>query len=309
MAKIRRWVRKNSRGLGIGVFIATLILNNVFDFPRLWGQVSLGWIITVLLIVVLNLHLIPMYWVKITLWIRTKCGYKLPDMENYICKSDYILPFSEKWCVWAGGVSKELSIDWDEPGDRFSYYFVILDGEGNHFKSNNSVIEENLCYGKDILAVADGVVVKICNKHSDCSDSKADEIADYTGSWDMVGNHVIIQHSNNEYSCVGNLMRDSVMVKVGDRVKQGDIIAKCGNSGYATEEPCLYFNILSSKSFYISTSFPVAFTNIRAEDSTAYDLAYVNAREKRPSTQGNLEVIGNKSYIGRGLDVENGQQN
>jgi len=100
-------------------------------------------------------------------------------------------------------------------------------------------------------------------------------------------------------------MRDSVKVKVGDRVKQGDIIAKCGNSGYATEEPCLYFQLLSSKNFYLSTSLPIAFIDIRAEDSTAYDSAYVNAREKRPYTQGNLEVIGNKIYIGRGLDVEN----
>jgi len=196
-------------------------------------------------------------------------------------------------------------MDWDEPGDRFSYCFVILDEGGNHFKENNSSTQENLCYGKDILAVADGVVVKICNKHSDFSDNKADEAADYTGSWDTVGNHVIIQHGTNEYSCVGNLMRDSIKVKVGDKVRQGNIIAKCGNSGYATEEPCLYFNLLSSKRFYLSTSLPIAFTNIKAEESSAYNLAHINARETCPSTKGNFEVIGNRSYIGRGLDVEN----
>jgi len=302
LAYLRRWVRKNSRILGIGIFILTLILNSVFEFPRLWGQIPLGWIISVALIVVLNLHFAPHYLAKITLWIQKKCGYNLPDKENYICKNDYILPFTGKWCVWAGGIIKELSMDWDEAGDRFIYYFVILDEVGNYFKSDNPTIENNLCFGKDILAVADGVVIKVCNKHSDYSDTKDDGIVDYAGSWDIVGNHIIIQQSKNEYSCVGNLMRDSITVKVGDKVKQGNIIAKCGNSGYATETPCLYFNLLSSKSFYLSKSLPIAFVNIKADDSIAYNLAYKNEGAKRPSTQGNLETIGNKAYIGRGRE-------
>ena len=251
------------------------------------------------------MHLIPLYLVKAKFWTWPKFGYKLPDKENYTCQSDYILPFTGKWCVWEGGTTEKLSIDWNEPGDRFVYYFIIIDENGNHFSSNDSSVENNLCYGKDILATADGVVVKVSNIHSDCSDSKSDEITDCTGTWNMVGNHIIIQHTKNEYSCVGNLMRDSVMVKVGDIVKQGDAIARCGNSGYATEQPCLYFNVFSSKSFYMSISLPVAFTNIRAQNGAAYDLAYASTRVKRPTTQGNLEVVGNKSYIGRGLDVEN----
>ena len=305
MASLRRWVRNNNYKMAFGVFILTLILNNFFDFPRLWGQIPLSWIITVVLIIVLNLHFAPLYWAKIKNWVRIKRGIRLPDKENYTCKNDYMLPFTGKWCVWEGGVIEELSVDWDEPGDRFIYYFVVLDENGKYYDSDKSMAENSLCYGKDILAVADGVVVKVSNNHSDRSDHKADESINYAGSWDVTGNHIIIRHSKNEYSCVGNLMCGSARVKVGDKVKQGDVIAKCGNSGYTTEEPCLYFQLLSNKSFYLSTSLPVAFTNIKAEDSTAFCLAYENEREKPPSTKGNLEIIGNKTYIGRGLDVEN----
>lgn len=197
-------------------------------------------------------------------------------------------------------------MDWSDWTERFTYYFVILDDNGNDFKSNDSVFEDNLCFGKDILAVSDGVVAKVCNKHLDNSNSEAVEITDCVGMWDIVGNHIIIRHDKNEYSCVGNLMHDTVAVKVGDRVKQGDVIAKCGNSGYVTDEPCLYFHLISSKNFYLTTSLPIAFTNIKAEESVAYDVAYKNEGEKRHSTNGNLDVIGNKTYIGRGLDVENG---
>jgi hypothetical protein len=306
MAKLRRWVRNSNHKMAFGVFILILVLNNFFEFPRLWGQIPLGWIITVVLIIVLNLHIAPLYWSKIKNWVRIKRGIRLPDKENYTCKTDYSLPFTGKWCVWEGGVIEELSVDWDEPGDRFIYCFVVLDENGKYYDSDKSTIKDNLCYGKDILAVADGVVVKVSNHHSDGSEHKADESINYTGSWDLIGNHIIIRHNKNEYSCVGNLMCGSSEVKVGDKVKQGDVIAKCGNSGYTTEEPCLYFQLLSNKRFYLSTSLPVAFTNIKAEESTAFGLAYKNERENPPSTEGNLEIVGNKTYIGRGLDVENG---
>lgn len=188
---------------------------------------------------------------------------------------------------------------------RYAYFFVILDDDGNHLKSNNPTVENNLCFGQDILAVVDGIVVKVSNKHSDSPNNKADDMVNYTGTADIMGNHIIIRHHQDEYSCVGNLMLDSAMVKVGDSVKQGDVIAKCGNSGYLAGEPCLHFQLQSSKSFNLSTSLPIAFTNIKAEDSAAYVLCYKNEGEELPSTKGNLEVLGNKSYIGRGLDVEN----
>jgi len=84
----------NSSKLGIGIFIFTLIVTNIFETPRLWDQFPLGWVITVLLILVLNLHVIPQYFARI--WIPIKYGFKSPTKENYTCKSDYILPFNGK---------------------------------------------------------------------------------------------------------------------------------------------------------------------------------------------------------------------
>ena len=169
-------------------------------------------------------------------------------------------------------------------------------------EKHNSLVESYYCYGKDVLATVDGVVVKVSNKHPD---SKVDGRKAHCNTWDTKGNHIVIQHKNSAYSYVGHLMPNSATVTVGDRVKQGDVIAKCGNSGY-TAEPHLHFQLQSSKSFNLSAGLPIAFTNIRAKDSLGYKLWHQKVGIERPSTQGNLEVIGNKSYIGRGLDVENG---
>ena len=296
MGNLLHWIRSNSRLLGIGFVVITFVFNNIFDMPRFWG-----WIPTVLILVFLNRHVIPQYWAM--LWVRIKYGFKLPNKNNYTCKSDYILPFAGKWCVYDGGVTKDLSMAWSEMSPRYAYFFIVLDDEGNNYKSHNSMVGNYHCYGKDVLAVADGVVVKVSNNHPN---SKTDGITSYIDTWDIKGNHIIIKHNKDEYSYVGNLMPDSATVKAGDSVAQGDVIAKCGNSGY-TSEPHLHFQLQSSKSFNISAGLPIAFTNIKATDSVGYKKWHQNAGVEHPTTKGNLEVIGNKAYIGRGLDVENGE--
>jgi len=294
MEKLFHWMRNNSRLLGMALMLVTFVLNSIFDIPRVWG-----WLPMVLILVFLNRHLIPQYWAMI--WIRLKYGFKLPDKDNYICKSDYILPFTGKWCVYDGGVTKELSIVWSEMSQRYAYFFIILDDDGNNFKSHNTMVGNYHCYGKDVLAVADGVVVKVNDKHPN---SKTDGMTAYLDTWDIKGNHIVIQHNDSEYSYVGHLMPDSATVKVGDKVKQGEVIAKCGNSGY-TNEPHLHFQLQSSKSFNLSAGLPVAFTNIRATNSVGYKMWHQKAGVEHPTIKDNLEIIGNKSYIGRGLDVEN----
>jgi hypothetical protein len=280
--------------VGIVLFIFTFILNNLVDLPRIWG-----WVPTILVMIFLNRHLIPQYWAMI--WVRFKYGFNLPSKENYTCKNDYILPFAGKWCVEEGGVTKNLSVAWSEMSQRYAYFFTIINDDGTYYRHDKTVVENYLCYGKDILAVADGVVVKASKNHPN---SKTDGETIHMDTWDMKGNHIIIRHNSDEYSYVGKLMPGSVTVNVGDKVKQGDVIARCGNSGYSAA-PCLQFQLQSSKNFDISAGLPIAFTNIKTEDSLGYKTVYKKAGIKPPPTDGNLEIQGNKIYIGRGLNVEN----
>ena len=48
------------------------------------------------------------------------------------------------------------------------------------------------------------------------------------------GNYVIIQHSDGNYTLYGHLAANSITVKSGDYVEQGQVIAKMGSSGYST---------------------------------------------------------------------------
>ena len=56
------------------------------------------------------------------------------------------------------------------------------------------------------------------------------------------GNHVIIDIGGGHYAFYAHLKPGSLRVKVGDRVKRGQVIALVGNTGNSTE-PHLHFHI------------------------------------------------------------------
>ncbi len=60
--------------------------------------------------------------------------------------------------------------------------------------------------------------------------------------YNTYGNMVVIKNNNGTYAYYGHLQKDSISVKVGDRVYAGQQIARVGSSGYSTGEH-LHFEI------------------------------------------------------------------
>jgi murein DD-endopeptidase MepM/ murein hydrolase activator NlpD len=57
-----------------------------------------------------------------------------------------------------------------------------------------------------------------------------------------LGNAVFIQHSQYEVSVLAHFKRGTIEVKVGDKVKRGQLIGLCGNSGNSSE-PHLHYHL------------------------------------------------------------------
>ena len=221
--------------------------------------------------------------------------FKLPSKENYVLKGNYILPFAGKWTVVNGGLTKKLSHSWILPSQRYAYDFIILDNEGKSSSGDRRSLNSYYCYDKDIVAPADGKVVSLYDKYKD---SFVDGKKGYCDSNHIAGNYIVIKHNDSEYSAIAHLVPGSLKVKKGDIVKQGQVIAKCGNSGNSSE-PHIHFQLQSGKSFFLSAGLPIAFTDVEARQKENYSVL-----DKRPCDD-NLQVKGNKSYIARGLEVEN----
>ena len=224
-------------------------------------------------------------------------GFKLPSAENYACKVDYILPFEGKWTVFNGGVDKEHSHSWGIVAQRYAYDFIIMNDEGKSFRGDNKSLQSYYCYGKNLLAPADGTVVKVSGNHKD---SRVTGTKVFCDTWDIRGNFIVIKHAEKEYSVLAHLIPNSITVQVGDRVHQGQVIGKCGNSGN-TSEPHLHFQLQSGKSFFASAGLPISFVNINAHEKTNYGLADSRSALK----QAQQAESSGRVYIGRGLEVEN----
>jgi len=221
-------------------------------------------------------------------------NFKLPSKENYVLKGNYILPFTGKWTVVNGGLTKKLSHSWGIVPQRYAYDFIIVDDEGKSSSGDRRSLN-SYCYDKDIIAPADGKVVALRDRYKD---SFVDGKNAYCDASHIAGNYIVIKHNDSEYSTIAHFIPGSLKVKKGDVVKQGQVIGKCGNSGNSSE-PHIHFQLQSGKSFFLSAGLPIAFTDIETQQKENYSVL-----DKRPCND-NLQAEGSKSYIARGLEVQN----
>ncbi|MBA4410274.1 MAG: peptidase M23 [Odoribacter sp.] len=139
------------------------------------------------------------------------------------------LPFFGEWEISQGHNGEHTHKgDW-----RHAWDFIVTDKKGKQFKGSGDYPEDYFCFGKVVTAPFDGTVMEVVN-------SIPDNIIGDVNTKNNWGNTVILEHSHNIYSKLSHLKYHSVEVKEGDRVKQGQLLGKCGNSG-RSPYPHLHF--------------------------------------------------------------------
>ena len=145
------------------------------------------------------------------------------------------LPFKGRWLVLWGGDTEQLNQHHKVPNQRFAFDFLGADEKGRTRRGNGLKNEQFFAFGRDILAPADGVVTDVI---SGVRDNAPGSMNPYSA----IGNAVFIQHRANEVSVLAHLKLGSITVNVGDKIKTGQIIALCGNSGNSSE-PHLHYHL------------------------------------------------------------------
>lgn len=200
----------------------------------------------------------------------------IDNADDYTNEVDYILPFEKgvEWLVYNGGVTKQSSHSWDVITQRFAYDFVIADEKHNRHKNKGTKLEDYFCFNQNIVAVADGEVVKAVNNKRNAPFVGYGILDFLTTSF--IGNYVIIKHTENEFSFYAHLNKGTVTVKLGNKVTQGQIIGKCGHSGYSSE-PHLHFHLQDRADFYTAKGLPVQFSNIFIDKNKREEAVFISA--------------------------------
>lgn len=145
------------------------------------------------------------------------------------------LPFKGNWLVFWGGDTKELNQHHDTPNQEFAFDFLGVDEQGKTRKGEAKVNEDYFAFGRQVLAPADGNVTDVIT-------GVRDNVPGSMNPYSALGNAVFIQHGEYEVSILAHLKFGSVKVKVGDKVKRGQLIGLCGNSGNSSE-PHLHYHL------------------------------------------------------------------
>lgn len=157
----------------------------------------------------------------------------LPKLERN--KTKLILPFKGEWTVFWGGDTKELNYHVESEAQKNAFDIVITDQNGKTYKTDGQTNEDYYAFGKELIAPCNAEVVLVVDGIKDNKPGELNPIY-------IPGNTVILKTANGEYLFFAHFKQNSIVVKQGQKVKQGELLGLCGNSGNSSEAH-LHFHI------------------------------------------------------------------
>lgn len=160
-----------------------------------------------------------------------------PESDKILTKNVYIMPIKGDWFVFWGGTNEFINYHYVYENQRYAYDLVKVQ-DSLSYQGAHNISENYFAFGEEIVAPADGIVIQVLDGVKDNVPGEMDP--------DLPeGNYVLIEHANKEYSMLAHLKKDSIKVKTGDEVREGQCIGNCGNSGNSSE-PHLHFQVMDS---------------------------------------------------------------
>jgi len=186
-----------------------------------------------------------------SLYLKPFTTYRKSDARY--TRTSYILPLKGEWFVFWGGTNEFINYHYVYETQRYAYDFIQVKDELS-YKDTKLQNEDFYAFNQEILAPANGEVVKII-------DGIKDNIPGEMNTAYPAGNYVVIKHRFREYSMLAHLRQNSIKVKEGDHVKEGQCVGYCGNSGNSSE-PHLHFQIMNTPDFNEGKSIRIRFKGI-----------------------------------------------
>ncbi|MFG3130483.1 M23 family metallopeptidase [Streptomyces tendae] len=127
-------------------------------------------------------------------------------------------------------------------------------------------------FGAPLLAVADGTVVRADDGQRDHLSRTSlptllylmlveGSVRELAGARRIVGNHLVLDLGDGVHALYAHVQRGSFAVREGDRVRAGQVLARCGNTGNSTE-PHVHFQLMDGPDPDSARGVPFTWTGI-----------------------------------------------
>lgn len=162
--------------------------------------------------------------------------------------------------------------------EEFALDIAKLGTHERTYRGDGLSFSDYYAFGAPVLAAAGGRVVRVQDHQPQdpsalqrpgesaeayAARHNADALASVAAAgpgW-AVGNYVMIDHDDGEYSLYAHLQPGSIKVKVGNLVKTGDVLGNLGSSGNSSE-PHLHFQVCDKPDPLFCAGIPVEFSNV-----------------------------------------------
>jgi murein DD-endopeptidase MepM/ murein hydrolase activator NlpD len=177
------------------------------------------------------------------------------DFLDYQTKTELRLPFAGEWYVFWGGRSIGQNYHAADRAQRFAVDFAVQK-DGLTYKNSGLVNEDYYAFGLPIFAPGEGRVLAAV-------DGVPDNLPGEMNPDEPLGNYIIIDHQNGEYSFLAHFQQGSIAAAEGDWVNQGDFLGLCGNSGNSSE-PHLHYHLQNTPQILTGQGLPAQFRSYLA---------------------------------------------
>ncbi len=178
------------------------------------------------------------------------------EFLDYETRTELELPFEGEWFVFWGGRTLAKNYHAFTEDQRFAYDILMMKNGSTHRSGGESNADYH-CFGRPIFSPASGVVIAVEN-------GVKDNVPGAMNPKQPMGNHVILDHGNGEYSFFAHFKKGSVAVEKGQAVEARDLLGLCGNSGNSSE-PHLHYHLQNGPIFQQGKGLPAQFQNYIAD--------------------------------------------
>jgi len=186
-------------------------------------------------------------------------------------------------------IPQRFAIDWMQLGPDAKLFHGDTKSNANFYD-----------YGAEVIAVADGQV-------SDLKDGLEENVGSTQRSNrnitldNVIGNYISLDLGHSRFALYAHLQPRTLMVKLGDHVKAGQVLARLGNSGNS-DEPHLHFQLVDGNSGLGAEGIPYeleSFTRVGfVEDEDALERGQAWQPTKPSSTtQHRREFLSDKEVV------------
>lgn len=199
-------------------------------------------------------------------------AYPSPFMD-YHTRTHLHLPFKGEWYVFWGGRTLDQNHHAASRGQRFAHDLAIMRNGSTH-RDDGRKLSDYYCYGKPVYAPAAGTIVWIEANRPDQEIGTSDPAH-------PIGNGVVIDHGNGEFSVIAHLQPHSLKVRLDQYVKRGQKIGQCGNSGN-TSEPHVHYHLQNAIDMREADGLPAQFENLIIDGSRIERAEILRGQRVRP---------------------------